>query len=106
MVCEATQHFTETYEQYCDRIHEQERAEYLNLKAHPDKHELRPVVEQGLDGYPTLVYFMVHRHYLGNRKCTRTYMPTSCDRYAIAEIGEEAFRKLVSKYDGKQIMDL
>lgn len=28
------------------------------------------------------------------------------NKNAIAEIGEEAFRKLVSKYDGKEIQDL
>lgn len=106
MVCEASQHFYETYEQYCDRIHAQERAEYLHLKNFPDENEIVSAVEQGLDKFPTMVYFIVARHYLGNRKCTRTYLPTHLDKNAIAEIGEEAFRKLVSKYDGKETQDL
>lgn len=106
MVCEASQHFTETYKHYCDRIHAQERAEYLHLKNFPDENEVVPSIEQGLDGFPTVVYFSVARHYLGNRKCTRTYRPSHLDKNAIAEIGEEAFRKLVSKYDGKETQDL
>lgn len=106
MVCEASQHFSETYEQYCDRIHAQERAEYLHLKNSPDENEIVSAVEQGLDGNATVVCFIVARHYLGNRKCTRTYRPTHLDKNAIAEIGEEAFRKLVSKYDGKETQDL
>lgn len=106
MVCDASQHFSETYEQYCDRIHAQEREKYLRLKNSPDENEIVSAVEWGLDGNATRVYFIVARHYLGNRKCTRTYRPTYLDKNAIAEIGEEAFRKLVSKYDGKETQDL
>lgn len=106
MVCEASQHFTESFEHYCNRIHAQERARYLHLKNFPDENELMSAVERGLDWNATVVYFITAHHYLGNRKCTRTYRPSHLDKSTIAEIGAEAFHKLVSKYEGKVIQDL
>jgi len=104
MVCEASQHFTETYEQYCDRIHAQEHAEYLRLKENPDETELLSSVVEDLDGYPQLIYFKVDCHYLGNNTCTRKYHPSELDMVAIADIGEEAFSRVMEKYDGKTIV--
>ena len=105
-VCETSQHFTETYEQYCDRIHAQERTEYLRLKFRPDAREIMSAVVQGRDEDFHLVYFIVNRHYLGKGKCTRTYTPTHLDKHTIAEVGEEVFRQVVRKCDGKEILDL
>ena len=106
MVCDASQNFTETYEHYCNRIHEKEHAEYLDLKNHPDVTELMSTVTRGLDGRAQLVTFFVARHYLGNYKCTRKYIPSYLDEAGIAEVGEETFREAVSKYDGKEVQDL
>lgn len=106
MVCEASQNFSESFKHYCNRIHAQERDEYLRLKNHPDDDELVSAVTRDKDGNATVVYFIVARHYLGNRKCTRTYRPTHLDKNAIAEIGEEVFQEVVSKYDGKEIQEL
>ena len=64
------------------------------------------VVVQGMDEDLHLIYFIVNRHYLGNDKCTRTYTPTHLDKNAIAEVGEEVFRQVVRKCDGKEILDL
>jgi hypothetical protein len=104
MVCESSQHFSETYEQYCDRIHAQEHAEYLRLKENPDETELLSSVVEDLDGYPQLIYFKVDCHYLGNNACTRRYHPSELDMVAIADIGEEAFSRVMEKYDGKTIV--
>ena len=104
MVCESSQHFSETYEQYCDRIHDQEHAEYLRLKENPDETELLSSVVEDLDGYPQLIYFKVDCHYLGNNTCTRKYRPSELDKTSIADIGEVAFRRVMEKYDGKTIV--
>ena len=101
MVCEASQHFTESYEHYCDRIHEKEHAEYLHHKYKPVEIALQSAVVQDNDGDLHLIYFMTKVHRLGNGKCTEKYVPSKFDESSIAEMGEENFRKCMEKYDGK-----
>lgn len=104
MVCESSQHFTEPYEAYCKRIHEQEHAEYLRLKNNPDFTELLSVAAEDEEGDIGLIYFKVDCHYLGNNTCTRKYHPSELDKTAIADIGEVAFRRVTEKYDGKTVV--
>ena len=72
----------------------------------PDARELMSAVVRGRDEDYHSVYFFVNRHYLGNGKCTRTYTPTHQDKNAIAEVGEEVFRQVVRKCDGKETLYL
>lgn len=106
MVCESSQHFTETYEQYCNRIHNKEHAEYLHNKYRPVENTLQSAVVPDNNGNLHLIYFMAKVHMLENGKCTKMYVPTKFDESSIAVMGEENFRKFVEKYDGKTEVDL
>ena len=104
MVCESSQHLTEPYEAYCKRIYEQEHAEYLRLKNNPDSTDLLSVAAEEEGGNLGLIYFKVDCHYLGNNTCTRKYHPSELDKTAIADVGEETFRRITEKYDGKTVV--
>ena len=99
-VCEASQHFSESFEEYCARIHKQEYEEELNLRKNPEYYAIVSAVGEGVDGETHLIYFKVLCHYYGGNQCTEQYVESKMDAQSIAVLGEDNFHKIVDKYDG------